>query len=98
MPLMHAPRCWHRIHCGIKFIILWVGSCDAGRVCRITDIDRSASGWQVPRGCAALDLSFTVIGPEGAAQLETVLAKRPVRGLNLTWSAVGLEGVPALTR
>ena len=93
--VMRAPRFWSA---WVALVGLCSKGCDAGRVCRLSSIDRNSDGWKVPRGCTALDMSFATLGPQGAEHLARVLEKRPVRGLNLTWSAIGIDGIPALVR
>ncbi|KAL1525623.1 hypothetical protein AB1Y20_020476 [Prymnesium parvum] len=84
---------------GVAWLLLYCARLGTrARVCHISEVDRRAPAWKLPRGCVALDLSFSAIGPEGAAQLSHLLARRPLQGLNLTWSAIGLDGIPSLVR
>lgn len=93
---MAASRLWRQRVAAL--MLMFTSSSDAVRVCHLPDIDASFGEWQLPHGCVAIDLSFRAIGPEGTARLANVLARRPIRGLNLTWSAIGLEGAGALVR
>ena len=77
-----------------------MGNAHAGRVCHASDVvpPSKRSRWVIPRGCSALDVSFTALGPDGMARLADALMQKPVRTLNLTWTAIGVDGLPALTR
>ena len=92
---MSAMRSWR----GTAFLfLLGATRCSAGRVCSTSEVDRTTDEWKVPRGCAGLDLSFSVVGARGAEQLAKLLERRPLRGLNLTWSSIGPDGAAALAR
>jgi Ran GTPase-activating protein (RanGAP) involved in mRNA processing and transport len=69
----------------------------------------AVSPWQIPPLCSAIDLSFSAIGPEGAHRLAeamigaagantSALRVVPLTGLNLTWTAIGIEGLGHVIR
>ncbi|KAL3912457.1 MAG: hypothetical protein SGPRY_008334, partial [Prymnesium sp.] len=70
----------------------------ASRVCTLPEMHASSRASRVSSSCAYLDLSFTPLGPSGAARLSQALISRPIRGLNLTWSAVGPASITELAR
>ena len=56
-------------------------------------------GWVIPARCSELDLSYRAIGPAGGRHLAAALDGSSAElSLNLTWTALGLEGVAALAR
>jgi len=78
----------------------------APNACDATDLTIGGDAWHIPARCATVDLSFRTIGPEGAQRFAAALiatanaARRslPLTGLNLTWTAIGLDGLASVTR
>lgn len=69
--------------------------------CAFADLGIGAN-WTIPPSCSSLDLSFHAIGPEGSFHLAAALVAGKehgarLTGLNLTWSAIGLAGLAAIT-